>query len=164
MADVKVIEGMVEQLEAEDATKKGRWGSAKIGGNFYKYSDPQYRDAAWNPPTNVGQTVKLRFTESAYIKQDGTPGITRWVSGIETLAVFTEPDDIEYEDDSATNRRRDSSKVLDTNTSIQRQVALKAAVDTCITLFAEDKYETPDARIEAVLQAYTAYSGALAQE
>ena len=91
MADTKMIEGMVEQIEAEDTTKKGRWGSVKVGGVFYKYSDPQYRDAAWNPPTQVGQTVKVRYSESAYIKQDGSPGITRWVSGIETVASEESP-------------------------------------------------------------------------
>jgi hypothetical protein len=149
---------MVEEIEAADPTKKGRWGSVKIGGNYYKYSDEQYRDAAWNPPEKVGQTVKLRFTESAYIKADGQPGITRWVSGIETLAVFSEE---EVEGESYLSNPRQA--IVDhRDRSIQRQVALKAAVDTCLSLFAEDAYQTPDARIEAVLQAYSAYSSALA--
>lgn len=125
MTDTKMIEGMVESIEAEDTTKRGRWGSVKIGGNYYKYSDPQYRDAAWNPPTAVGQTVKVRYSESAYIKQDGQPGITRWVSGIETVT-----DDIEFEDGAVVGVAED--KVVFRNTtqsSIARSVALKAAVE-----------------------------------
>jgi hypothetical protein len=95
--------------------------------------------------------VSLVYNESEYNGK-----VYNWVESVQTIEQFGEAD-------MGESAKRDPY-IDPTRRSIEKQVALKAAVDTCITLFAEDKYATPDARIEAVLQAYSAYAGALAQE
>ena len=148
------IEGLVEKVEWPE----GKQGRLSLGGQvWFLETNEKYR-RAWVDP-KPGMTVRLSI--DPWTKNDGSTAFT--VKGIEDISPFEEADTmgqfIEPNPFDYSSKRRSS-----TDRSIEKQVALKAAVDTMVGLFIDDTYQTPDSRIEAVLQAFSAYSGALAVE
>jgi hypothetical protein len=145
MATITEKEGVVQSV-----TDKFD-GAVQVDGQWWSYTKNRKPDAVWTDPKK-GDHIKMHL--NPWEKDDGS--VKYYVVGIEIINAFEEVATV-GENGEVVLQWQDP-----TRRSIEKQVALKAAVDTCITLFAEDKYQTPDARIEAVLQAFSAYSGALA--
>lgn len=117
MTDTQPVDGIVEQIEGPDLEKK-RHGSIKVDGKFYKYSNPDYRNTPWEPPSSVGEAVHMEVQPSEY---EGKT--TWWVKAIAvTQAATTESVAVVA---TSTSDREDS---------IARSVALKAAVDFHVAL------------------------------